>query len=123
MKVAGKSFPTTIPADTPVSITTPSAHTNKSVFPSPYAFDPDRWLGEEGRERRKFQFAFGKGGRKCLGMELARAELVLVIAALVRSFDMTLWQTDKSDIAFVHDYQVAMPKLDSRWVTVIVKIN
>jgi cytochrome P450 len=65
--------------------------------------------------------AFGKGGRKCLGIELARAELYLVTAALVRTFDMTLWQTDESDVAFVHDYQVAMPKLDSKGVRVMAR--
>lgn len=111
----------TIPPRTPISITTLSAHTAESVFPDPFTFDPERWLGDEGRERRKFQMAFGKGGRKCLGIELARAELYLVTAALVKSFDMTLWQTDESDVAFEHDYQVAMPKLDSKGVRVIAK--
>jgi cytochrome P450 len=98
-----------------------SAHTAESVFPDPFTFDPERWLGDEGRERRKFQMAFGKGGRKCMGIELARAELYLVTAALVKSFDMTLWQTDESDVAFEHDYQVAMPKLDSKGVRVMAK--
>ncbi|KAF7590966.1 hypothetical protein BBP40_002160 [Aspergillus hancockii] len=109
----------TLPAGTPVSITTLSAHTAESVFPDPYAFDPDRWLGDEGRERRKFQLAFSRGGRKCLGVEFARAELYLVVAALVRGFDMTLFETDESDVAFLHDYHVAMPKLDSKGVRVV----
>lgn len=116
---SAKSY--TIPPGTPVSVTTLSAHTAESVFPDPFKFDPERWLGREGRERRKFQMAFGKGGRKCLGIELARAELYLVTAALVRTFDMTLWQTDESDVAFVHDYQVAMPKLDSKGVRVMAR--
>ncbi|KAI9041023.1 putative Cytochrome P450 [Aspergillus affinis] len=104
----------TIPPGTPVSITTLAAHTAESVFPNPYLFDPERWLGNAGKERRKFQMAFGKGGRKCLGIELARAELYLVIAALVRGFDMTLFETDTNDVAFLHDYQVAMPKMGSK---------
>ncbi|KAH8653079.1 cytochrome P450 [Tricladium varicosporioides] len=121
IKRVGSTTLVTIPAGTPVSITTLSAHTNESVFPSPYVFEPDRWLGEKGRELRKFQFAFSKGGRRCLGMELARAEMVLVIASLVRSFDMTLWQTGESDVAFIHDYHVAMPKLDSKGIKVIAR--
>lgn len=108
-----------IPSGTPISITTLSAHTSPSIFPKPLVFDPDRWLGDEGREVRKFQFAFGKGGRKCLGIELARAELYLVTAALVRSFEMALWKTDESDVAFEHDYHVAMPQLASKGVRVI----
>jgi cytochrome P450 len=66
----------------------------------------------------KFQMAFNKGGRKCVGIELARAELYLVVAALVKGFEMTLWETDESDVAFVHDYQVAMAKLDSKGVKI-----
>lgn len=115
----GKSY--TIPPGTPISITTLSAHTAESVFPNPFNFDPERWLGDAGRERRKFQMAFSKGGRKCLGIELARAELYLVTAALVKAFDMALWETDESDVSFMHDYQVAMPKLGSKGVRITAK--
>lgn len=111
----------TLPPGTPISITTLSAHTNETVFPDPWTFDPQRWLGEQGRERRNFQFAFNKGGRKCLGIELAGAELYLVTAAIVRRFDMTLWQTDESDVGFYHDYQVATPKLGSKGVRIMAK--
>lgn len=111
-----------IPPGTPVSISTLSAHTAKSVFPDPFVFDPDRWLGDAGRERRRFQLAFSKGGRKCLGIELARAELYLMVAALTRRFEMALWETDASDVAFLHDYQVAIPKLDSKGVRVMAKV-
>lgn len=112
-----KSF--SIPPGTPVSVTTLSAHTAETIFPDPFKFDPERWLGAKGRELRTFQMAFGRRGRKCLGLELARAELCLVIGALAKTFDMTFWQTDESDIEFVHDFHVAMPRLSSKgiWVT------
>jgi cytochrome P450 len=109
----------TLPPGTPISITTLSAHTNETLFPDPYAFDPSRWLGTPGRERRKFQFAFNKGGRKCLGIELAKAELYLATAALVRRFDLALWETGEADVGFYHDYQVATPKLGSKGVRVV----
>jgi cytochrome P450 len=111
-----KSYP--IPPGTPISITTLSAHTNETIFPDPFTFDPERWLGEQARGRRRFQFAFNRGGRKCLGIELANAELYLMTAALVRRFDTTLWETDETDVAFFHDYQVAMPKEGSKGVRV-----
>ncbi|KKA21399.1 Cytochrome P450 [Rasamsonia emersonii CBS 393.64] len=113
----GRSY--TIPPGTPISITTLSSHTAECIFPEPFVFDPERWLGDAGRERRKFQMAFGKSGRKCLGIDLARAELYLVTAALVKAFEMRLWQTDESDVAFMHGYQVAMPKLDSKGVRIM----
>ena len=113
----------TIPAGTPVSITTLSAHTNETIFPDPYYFVPDRWLGSEGIARRKYQMAFNKGDRKCLGIEVARAELYLVTAALIRRFDMVLYETEAEDVAFLYDYQVAMGKLDSLGVRVMPKIR
>ncbi|KFY65781.1 hypothetical protein V497_01285 [Pseudogymnoascus sp. VKM F-4516 (FW-969)] len=105
----GKSY--TIPPRTPVSTSTFSAHTAERVFPDPFVFQPERWIGGE---RRKFQMAFGKGSRKCLGIELAHAELSLVVATLVRRFDFQLWETDERDVEFVHSYQVAMPNMKSK---------
>jgi cytochrome P450 len=110
----GKSFK--IPAGTPMSTTTLSAHTAPSVFPDPFVFDPDRWLGDEGRKLHKYQMSFGKGSRKCLGIELASAEMYLVTAALVQGFDMKLWKTEASDVAFVHDYHVSMPNIEFKGV-------
>ncbi|QSZ35699.1 hypothetical protein DSL72_006821 [Monilinia vaccinii-corymbosi] len=115
----GRSYK--IPAGTPISITSLSAHTAETVFPDPFAFNPERWLGDEGRERRKYQVAFGKGSRICIGIELARAELYLVTAALVKRFDMKLFETDEGDVSFVYDYHVAMPKRDSKGVRVMAK--
>jgi cytochrome P450 len=111
-----------IPAGTPVSTTTLSAHTAETVFPDPFKFDPDRWLGHEGKERKRFQMAFNKGSRKCLGIELARAELFLVTAKLVREFgvEMRLWETGSEEVAFVGDYQVAVPAVGSKGVIVMV---
>ncbi|TGO21288.1 hypothetical protein BPAE_0228g00020 [Botrytis paeoniae] len=106
---------------TPISTTTLSAHTAASVFPDPFTFKPERWLGEYGRVLRKFQMAFGKGGRKCLEIELARAELLLATAALVRKFEMKLWNTDESDVAFGHDWQVSHPNLESEGIRVMVE--
>lgn len=116
----------TIPPNTPISITTLSAHTcpHPAVFPDPYTFDPTRWLSDAGRARRtRFQTAFGRGGRRCLGVELARAELYLVTAALVRGFDFELWKTGERDVAFEHDFQVAMPSMGSMGVRVKAKVR
>lgn len=114
----GKSF--RIPAGTPMSTTTLSAHTAPSVFPNPFVFNPERWLGEEGRKLQKYQMSFGKGSRKCLGIELARAEMYLVTAALVQGFDMSLWKTEASDVAFVHDYHVSMPSFEFNGLEAII---
>ena len=109
-----------IPPGTPVSSTTLAIHTNEEIFPDPWAFKPERWLGSEGVARRKYQMAFNKGGRNCIGMNLAHAEMFLAFAAMAR-FDMTLFETDLSDVEFQHDFHVAYPKLDSKGVRALVQ--
>ncbi len=109
----------TIPPGTPTSMTSLCVHTDESVFPDPWRFDPDRWLGPGAAGCRKYQFAFGRGARKCIGINLAHAELYLTIAA-VAQFDMELFETDDSDVVFQHDYQVAHPKLNSEGIRATV---
>ena len=109
-----------IPAGTPVSMTTLSVHTDETIFPDPWSFKPERWLGQKGAERRKYQMAFSKGGRNCVGINLAHAETFLALAA-VASYDMDLFQTDISDVEFRHDYHVAYPKLGSKGVRALVR--
>lgn len=108
-----------IPPGTPMSMTSLCVHTDEGVFPEPWAFDPERWLGPESATQRKYQVAFGRGARKCIGINLAHAELYLTIAAVAR-FDMTLFETDERDVKFQHDYQVAHPRLDSKGVRAMV---
>ncbi len=109
-----------IPPGTPVSMTSLYAHTDEGIFPDPWTFNPDRWLGPEGVRRRKYQMAFNKGGRICIGINLAHAEMFLVIAAAAR-YDMDLFETDASDVEFQHDYQVAFPKMASKGIRATVK--
>ena len=110
----------TVPPGTPTSMTTLCVHTDEQIFPDPWTFNPDRWLGPEGLARRKYQMAFNKGARNCIGINLAHAELFMVIAAVAR-YELSLFETDGSDVEFRHDYHVAYPKLDSKGVRAIVE--
>jgi cytochrome P450 len=96
------------------------AHTNKDIFPDPWTFNPERWLGAEGKNRQKFQLAFGKGHRKCLGINLANAVLCLAIATAAK-YDMHLFETDEKDVRFQYDFQISHPRLDSKGVRATVK--
>ncbi|KAL9058180.1 MAG: hypothetical protein Q9162_001904 [Coniocarpon cinnabarinum] len=109
-----------IPPGTPLSMTTLCIHTDPDVFPDPWRFDPDRWLGEEGKHRLKYHYGFGKGARRCLGLNLANAELLLCLSAVVR-YDMELYETTEEDVRFQHDFQVAHPKLDSKGIRAVVR--
>ena len=109
-----------LPPNTALCCTTFCAHTDETVFPDPWTFNPDRWLGSDGRERQKYMMSFGKGHRKCVGINLANAELCLAIATAAQ-YEMELFETDESDVKFQHDYQISHPRLDSKGVKVLVK--
>ena len=68
--------------------------------------------------------AFNKGGRKCIGIELARAEIYLATAGLVGGrLEMELFETGGEEVAFLHDYQVAMGKLGGAGVRVKARLR
>lgn len=76
-----------IPARTVVSMQPYSLHRNSDIFPDPLRWDPDRWLGDSEQVKRmnKWWWAFSSGGRMCIGMHLALAEMALV-PAIYRRF-------------------------------------
>jgi cytochrome P450 len=111
-----------IPAGTPVGMTSIFMHDNPQYFPNPEVFDPDRWLKADSERRLgKYLVNFSKGTRSCLGMNLAKAEIFLTMAAVFYQFDMELFETDRSDVEIVHDCFNPLPKDDSKGVRVIIK--
>ena len=65
-----------IPAGIRVNAQAYSLHRNPQVFPDPESWQPKRWLKEENsleelEERRRWFWAFGSGGRMCVGSNLA----------------------------------------------------
>lgn len=100
-----------IPAYTPVSMSIPLMNHNEHVFADSRTFNPDRWLGANKVPDRYFA-AFGKGTRMCLGMQLAWAELSLMIAGLVRWFDFELYETDERSVRMGCDVTIPVPQSD-----------
>jgi cytochrome P450 len=62
-----------IPGGTIVSCQPYTIHKDPNVFPRPLEFQPERWLDKEDAqalvERNRWFFAFGVGGRGCLGKQ------------------------------------------------------
>ncbi|CAL5872786.1 uncharacterized protein PFLUO_LOCUS7055 [Penicillium psychrofluorescens] len=84
-----------IPAGTRVNAQAYSLHRNPEVFPDPESWQPRRWLKEENscedlEERRRWFWAFGSGGRMCVGSNLALQEMKLVAAAIYTNFRTTI---------------------------------
>ncbi|TKA81734.1 hypothetical protein B0A55_01115 [Friedmanniomyces simplex] len=112
----------TLPPGTQMNTVTYCTHTNEALFPDPWRFDPERWLGqsEEVNTRKRCMMAFGKGHRKCLGISLANAAMCLALTALAM-YDMELFETDESDVKFKYDNQISQPKRDSKGVRASVR--
>ena len=69
-----------IPPGIPISMTTLHIHDNQVIFPDSYRFDPERWTIKNPPLR--YLTSFGKGVRSCVGMELAKAEILTTMAAV-----------------------------------------
>ncbi|OAX85099.1 hypothetical protein ACJ72_00512 [Emergomyces africanus] len=79
-----------IPPNTRVSAQAYSLHRNPDVFPNPESFLPRRWIKPKdsgGLENmRRWFWAFGSGGRMCVGSNLALQEIKLVAATIYSNF-------------------------------------
>ncbi|KAF2660343.1 cytochrome P450 [Lophiostoma macrostomum CBS 122681] len=77
-----------IPTRTVVSMAPYSLHRNSEVFPDPLVFNPERWFGPEQQvsEMKKWFWAFSSGGRMCIGLHLAMAEMTALATALYRKY-------------------------------------
>ncbi|OHW90706.1 cytochrome p450 [Colletotrichum incanum] len=77
-------------------------HRNAEVFPDPETWDHKRWLEDSGigeerrREMMRYFWAFGSGGRMCVGSNFAMNEMKLIAAAIWTNF--TTHIVDDTDI-------------------------
>ena len=75
-----------VPAGTPISMSILLLHHREDVYPDPYGFRPERWLG---RKPGTYEWIpFGGGIRRCLGATLAMAEQRVVLEAMARRLDL-----------------------------------
>lgn len=81
-----------VPGGTTVGINHLSTYHSETNFHQPAEFIPERWTSDEsGREDLKASFQpFSIGPRSCLGKNLARAEMRLILARLLWRFDLEL---------------------------------
>ncbi|KAH6625627.1 cytochrome P450 [Boeremia exigua] len=116
-----------IPAGTPVGMSAQMTHFNADIFPEPLRFWPERWLtssssAPNNRPLKDFLMAFGRGGRQCVGMGLARAEMGIVIAAIVGRFPgLRLCEgVGREEVDLVHDLFLPGVKAGGKGVRVMV---
>ncbi len=75
-----------VPANTPVAMSIAAIHHREDVYPSPFAFWPERFLNT--KPGTYTWIPFGGGIRRCLGATLAMAEQRVVLSAIARRTDL-----------------------------------
>ena len=81
-----------IPRDTMIFFNAWNIHRDERHWKNPHKFDPHRWLNEEGNyssEKIISFMPFGIGKRQCLGKSAAQSYLFLIIARLLKDFQIT----------------------------------
>lgn len=64
------------------------AHHNPAVFPAPYTYTPQRFLG--GNRYDHAYFPFGFGPRTCVGKAFVQRQMLLVLATMMKTMDLEL---------------------------------
>lgn len=70
---------------------------NEKYWPCPHSFDPDRFDDPEQAQAQKCAYMpFGKGPRICLGKGFAQQEAMIVLAHILRRFEITIPKGEKA---------------------------
>ncbi|TGJ83495.1 hypothetical protein E0Z10_g5258 [Xylaria hypoxylon] len=128
-KMTGKQY--VIPAGTPTNMTIQIAHMNPEVFEDPYEFRPERWLEDGSQKLHRGFLGFARGTRNCIGMNFARQEMFIILATIIRKYDLyqgqegptlELYDTVRErDIDVVRDMIIPFPARGSHGLRVRVR--
>ncbi|KAJ6002330.1 cytochrome P450 [Penicillium canescens] len=111
-----------IPPGVPVGMTSLFIHHNEDIFPNSQSFVPERWMDPTQRKHlEKYLVAFSKGSRQCIGIPLAKAEILLAVATIFREFEMELYKTTIDDVRIARDMFNGHPRKGSSGVRVMIK--
>ncbi|TVY67437.1 Cytochrome P450 monooxygenase sdnE [Lachnellula suecica] len=120
-----------IPPGTPVGMTSVQIHHDESIFPESRKFLPERWI--DNPRLFKYVLSFSKGTRQCVGINLAYAELYVVLARMFRGYGsketrfeddvgyLELFETTAEDVELTRDIFIPVAKAGSKGVRIAVK--
>jgi cytochrome P450 len=77
-----------IDEDVTVSVPTYSLLRNAEAFENPEVFNPERWISGDKEKMAKAHLPFSTGPRACIGRNIAYFEQLLVVATVVKGFDL-----------------------------------
>ncbi|XP_008101496.1 cytochrome P450 1A1 isoform X1 [Anolis carolinensis] len=90
-----------IPQSTCIFINMYQVNHDEDVWEDPYSFKPERFLNESGELNKSLVekvLIFGMGIRKCLGEELARNEVFVIITTILQQLRLEKPPEDKLDL-------------------------
>lgn len=101
-----------VPAGTPISMSVLLVHHREDLYPEPWEFKPQRWVGKKPGTYE--WIPFGGGTRRCLGASLAMAEMRVVLEHMVARLEI---DPDRPEAEHVQHRNVTMiPKRGARVV-------
>jgi len=104
-----------VPPETPLTMSILLVHHREDLYPEPFEFRPERWVG--GRKPGTYEWIpFGGGIRRCLGAALAMAEQRVVLAAMARRLDL-----EADDPAPEHAVHRNVTMIPSRGARVVIR--
>ncbi|KAF9776404.1 hypothetical protein IL306_005391 [Fusarium sp. DS 682] len=93
-----------IPSGVRIASMAYTLHRDREVFPEPEKWKPERWLRQKTgesqddelrhREMQRLFWAFGSGGRMCIGSNFAMNEMKFILAAIYANFETTVVDDD-----------------------------
>lgn len=83
-----------LPGGVTVSMSAYVVHRDPVIFPQPEKYNPDRWLGEKGKELGPYFVAFSAGARGCIGRNISYLEQTVGLATMIHRYDIKLADPD-----------------------------
>lgn len=99
-----------VPPNTRLAISPHILHRHPKYWDNPEEFSPERWINvtHDQAEQRRFAFIpFSTGGRNCIGQRFATMEACMIVAALVRAFQIEMAPSQK-DVAHTFTSSITM---------------
>jgi cytochrome P450 len=118
-----------MPPGFPVSLDAVHMHHTEAIFPNSHKFSLERWLDENRKdtdsktEKRpdRYMVAFSRGTRQCIGINLALAEMYLMLSMMFRRYDMELNETDVDSVKIYAEYFLPAVKPGKEGIKVLVR--
>ncbi|KAM3965227.1 cytochrome P450 9e2-like [Aphomia sociella] len=99
-----------------VAIPIYGVHMDPDYYPEPEEFRPERFMGEEKKNRPSHLFlAFGSGPRNCIGLRFAMFSAKLAMVTLLKNFKFTTCAKTSNPIKF-HNRAVLLKAENGVWV-------